>query len=77
MMTMMMVNCFEVWLTDKRRLALFPAGTIVRSHNHRESPTRHEQGLNLRMKLCNSVNHCSTVPLTLRGSHTEIKFSKK
>ena len=30
MMMMMMMNCFWVWLTDERRLALFPAGTIVR-----------------------------------------------
>ena len=30
MMMMMMMNCFVVWLTDERRLALFPAGTIVR-----------------------------------------------
>ena len=37
---------FPVWLTNKRRLALFPAGTIVRDPNHRESPTRREQGLN-------------------------------
>ena len=26
----MMMNCFVVWLTDEGRLALFPAGTIVR-----------------------------------------------
>ena len=39
---------FGVWLTDKRCLALFPAGTIVRDPHHRESPTRSEQGLNLR-----------------------------
>ena len=31
---------FVVWLTDERRLALFPAGTIVRDLHHRESPTR-------------------------------------
>ena len=31
-----------------RQKALFPAGTIVRSPHHRESPTRREQGLNLR-----------------------------
>ena len=37
-----------VWLTDERRLALFPAGTVVRDSHHRESPTRREQGLNLR-----------------------------
>ena len=35
-------------LTEERRLALFPAGTIVRDPHHRESPTRREQGLNLR-----------------------------
>ena len=39
---------FVVWLTEERRLALFPAGTIVRDPHHRESPTRPEQGLNLR-----------------------------
>ena len=31
---------FVVWLTDERRLTLFPAGTIVRDPHHRESPTR-------------------------------------
>ena len=45
---MMIVNCFVVWLTDERRLALFPAGTIVRGPHHRESLTRREQDLNLR-----------------------------
>ena len=29
-----------LWLTNERRLALFPAGTIVRDPHHRESPTR-------------------------------------
>ena len=33
---------FVVWLTDEGRLALFPAGTIVRDPQHRESPTRRE-----------------------------------
>ena len=33
---------------DERRLALFPAETIVRDPHHRESPTRFEQDLNLR-----------------------------
>ena len=47
MMMMMMMNCFVVWLTDESRLALFPAGTIVRDPHHRESLTRREQGLNL------------------------------
>ena len=48
MIMMMMMNCFVIWLTDKGRLALFPAGTIVRDPHHRESLTRCEQGLNLR-----------------------------
>ena len=39
---------FMVWLTDERRLALFPAGTIVRDPHHLESPSRLEQALNLR-----------------------------
>ena len=39
---------FVVWLTDERRLAVFPAGTIVGDPHHRESPTLREQGLNLR-----------------------------
>ena len=34
---------FVVWLTDERRLALFPARTIARDPHHRESPTRGEQ----------------------------------
>ena len=28
-----------VWLTEERRLALIPAGTILRDPHHRESPT--------------------------------------
>ena len=39
---------FVVWLADKRRLALFPAGTIVSDSHHRESPKRCEQDMNLR-----------------------------
>ena len=48
---MMMMNCFcsmVVWLNDGRRLALFPAGAIVRDPHHCESLTRREQDLNLR-----------------------------
>ena len=37
-----------VWLTSEKCLALFPSGTIARDPHYRESPTRHEQGLNLR-----------------------------
>ena len=35
LMMMMMMNCFLVWLTNERRLALFPAKTIVRDPHHR------------------------------------------
>ena len=45
------LNCFVVWLTDERRLALFSAGTIARDPHHRESPTSREQDLNLRSGL--------------------------
>ena len=34
-------------LTDERRLALFPARTIVRDPHYRESPTYRKQDLNL------------------------------
>ena len=30
---------FVVWLTDERRLALFPTGTIIRDPHRRESHT--------------------------------------
>ena len=39
---------FVIWLTDERRLAFIPAGTIVRDPHHLESRTCHEQDLNLR-----------------------------
>ena len=38
-MVMMMMMVFVVWLTNERRLALFPAGTNVRDPDHLESPT--------------------------------------
>ena len=41
-MTMMMMSCFVVWLTDERRLVLFSAGIIVRGAHIRESPARQE-----------------------------------
>ena len=47
MMMMMMMMIFVIWLTDERRLALFPAGTTVRDPHHGESLTHHEQDLNL------------------------------
>ena len=39
---------FVVWLTDERRLSLFPVGTIAIDPHHRESLIRREQGVNLR-----------------------------
>ena len=44
---MMIMNCFVVWLTDEKRLALFQARTTIRDPRHHESPTRREQDLNL------------------------------
>ena len=54
-----------VWLTDERRLALFPTGTTVTDPHHRESPTRCEQHLNLRrtwVKAC--LNEVFAVVMT-------------
>ena len=45
---MMMINCFVEWLIDKRRLILFPVGTIVRESHHSKSLTHREQNLDLR-----------------------------
>ena len=45
---MMMMNCFCGMVDRERCLALFPAETNVRYPHHDESPTRREQGLNLR-----------------------------
>ena len=45
---MMMINCFVEWLIDKRRLILFPAGTIVRESHHSKSLTYGVQDLDLR-----------------------------
>ena len=40
---------FFCGMVDQRKaFSLFPAGTVVRDPHRRESPTRHEQGLNLR-----------------------------
>ena len=46
---------FVVWFTKERRLALFPAGIVVRDPHHHESPTQREQDLDLRkheFRLC-------------------------
>ena len=43
----LMKNYFVVWLTGERRLALFPARTIVRDPHNSESPTRREQDFSL------------------------------
>ena len=52
---------FVVWLIDEMRLAIFPAGAIVRDLHHHESLTRREQDLNQRrtwkQALMNEVLH--------------------
>ena len=64
---------FVVWLTDERRLALFPSVTTVRDPHHRESPTRlvwtcAEPEFSLSwMKLCSSDNHYTTTPHAASG----------
>ena len=42
-----MMNFFVAWLTDERRLALFPAGPIARDCHHRQYLTHFLQDLNL------------------------------
>ena len=49
-----MMNCFVVWLTNERRLALFPSRTIVRDPHHHEPPTRREQGYEMIWKFTGS-----------------------
>ena len=49
LLMMMVAVCFcGIVDQKKRRLALFPAGTIIRDPHHGEFPTRREQELNLR-----------------------------
>ena len=64
---------FAVWLTNKRRLSLFPAGTIVRYPHHCESPIRREKDLSLRrteLKLCwSTVHHYTMVLLMVLMKH--------
>ena len=43
----MLMNCFAVWLTDKKRVTLLPVTTSIREPHQRESRTRHEQVLSL------------------------------
>ena len=59
---MMMVAVCFCGIVDqkKRRLALFPAGTIIRDPHHGEFPTRREQELNLRRIWVQVVIHRTT-----------------
>ena len=52
---MMMMSCFVVWLTDEKRLALFPSWTTGRNPHHHEYLTRREQDLNLRRTCVQAV----------------------
>ena len=42
-----MINCFCGMVDRRKRLALFPAETIVRDPHHRESPPVHKKDLNM------------------------------
>ena len=67
---------FVVWLTDERRLALFPAGTIVRDLHHRESPTRRagfEPAQNLSLGLVEWS--CAVVITTTPRCHSQLSFT--
>ena len=55
---------FAEWLTDARRLVLFPAGTIARNTHHRKSPTHCEQDLNFRRILSWGFGEWSCVVVT-------------
>ena len=44
----MMMNCFCGMIDRRKMFILIPAITIVKDPYHRDSPTRHKQGLNLR-----------------------------
>ena len=46
--TLDQLKCFCGMVDRRKRLALFPAGTIVRYPHHREFLTSRDQGLNLR-----------------------------
>ena len=41
---------FAVWLTNERRLAIFPAGTIVRDPHYLEAPIRRQRYLTRRQQ---------------------------
>ena len=44
---MMMMSCLVSWLTEERRLVLFPAGTIVKVPHHCKLLMRCKQDLTL------------------------------
>ena len=75
---------FVVWLTDERRLVLFPAWTIVRDPHHRESPTRRQQDMNCAepefrlswIKLCSDDNHYTTAPQLSQTSMVKLLLRK-
>ena len=75
---------FVVWLTDKRRFALFPPGTIVRDPNNRRYPTCRVQVWEPEsqfrlcwMKLCSSDNQYTTAPQKCVGGTIPRPSSKK
>ena len=71
-----------VCLTEERRLALFPAGTIVRDPHHCESPKCREQDLNLRRvqtnkKECSNVTSNQSVNLKFHVINRQLNMFTK
>ena len=48
MMIMMMMSCFFGMADRQNMFSFISAGTIVRDSHHCQTPTRREEGLNLR-----------------------------
>ena len=64
---------FSEWLTLERRLALFPAGTIVRDSDNRKSFTRREQNLNSGFRELS----CAVVIITTPRCHMHLSYTLK
>ena len=69
---------FAVWLTDKRREALFPARTIVRDPHHRESPRWLQAGFEHVQNLSSGLVKwsCAVVITTIPQHHMLISSAK-
>ena len=79
MIMMMMVIVFADWLTGKRCLVLFKAGTITRDSHHCKSLKRSKQDFNLRRILSSGFVewNCAVVITTLGISLTKVLVYSK